>query len=109
MTFDEYQKKAYALANKFQDPKLEIATWALGVTGEGGEVADHIKKHLGHDHPLDKDLIRKELGDVMWYIAAMCTSLGLSLEDVAEKNIEKLTKRYPQGFSTEKSINRTES
>jgi len=79
---------------------------ALGITGEAGEVADMIKKHVFHGHGLDMDALVKEIGDVCWYVALLCTAIGVDLKSVMEKNIEKLTTRYPEGFSEEASINR---
>lgn len=81
---------------------------ALGVAGEAGEVADLVKKHVGHGHPLDRDKLAKELGDVLWYVAALAHDVGLDLSTVAALNIEKLKRRYPDGFSTERSINRVD-
>ena len=81
---------------------------ALGLTGEAGEVSDIIKKHVFHGHDLDTDELIKELGDCAWYIALICTALGVSLDTVLERNIEKLKKRYPEGFSSSASINRVE-
>ena len=66
------------------------------------------KKHLFHGHELDRDALIKELGDIAWYLAEGAEALGISLEEVFERNIEKLKKRYPEGFSEERSINRTE-
>lgn len=81
---------------------------ALGITGEAGEVADMIKKHVFHGHDLDTDALVKEIGDVCWYVALLCTSVGVDFASVMEQNIEKLRKRYPDGFSEAASINRTE-
>jgi NTP pyrophosphatase (non-canonical NTP hydrolase) len=80
----------------------------MGLTGESGEVIDLVKKHLFHSHELDKNHLIKELGDVAWYLAVACTALDITLEEVLITNIEKLKKRYPEGFSVEKSINRQE-
>lgn len=84
----------------------EMLNGALGITGEAGEVADLIKKHIFHGHDLDTDALVKEIGDVCWYVALLCTAIGVDLESVMEKNIEKLKTRYPEGFSSEASINR---
>lgn len=81
---------------------------ALGLAGESGEVCDLVKKHLGHGHPLDKEKMKKELGDVLWYIAVMARLLEIDMESIAVANIEKLRARYPDGFSTERSMNREE-
>ena len=76
--------------------------------GESGEACDLVKKHLFHGHELDRESLIKELGDVAWYLAEGAEALGIPLEEVFERNIEKLRRRYPEGFSSEKSINRNE-
>ena len=81
-------------------------TWSLGLTGEAGEFADMMKKHHGHNHDLDKEKAAKELGDVMWYVAVLANSLGYKLSEIADMNIQKLIKRYPNGFSVDESKNR---
>lgn len=103
MKLDEYQQHAVV----FQTPApTQLVSYGLGVTGEAGEVADLIKKHVGHGHPLDVEKLKLELGDVLWYVAGLATVLGLSLDDVAAANIAKLTKRYPNGFTTTDSLAR---
>ncbi|MBQ2862402.1 MAG: nucleoside triphosphate pyrophosphohydrolase family protein, partial [Oscillospiraceae bacterium] len=67
-----------------------------------------VKKHLFHGHELDREALIKELGDVAWYLAEASEALDVSLDEVFERNIEKLKKRYPEGFSSERSINREE-
>ena len=79
---------------------------ALGLAGEAGEVVDLIKKQVCHKHGIDRDAIAKELGDVLWYVAAICTKLDLNLQHVAQQNISKLQERYPKGYSSEASKNR---
>ena len=86
----------------------ELLNGALGLTGEAGEVADMIKKHIFHGHDLHTEDLVKELGDVCWYLALLCNAIGIQLEDVMIENIEKLKRRYPEGFSSEASINREE-
>lgn len=88
--------------------RIDIARDGLGLTGEAGEVADILKKYIGHGHALDREKVVKELGDVLWYVAVLAHRMGWTLEDVALVNIEKLRKRYPDGFSSERSINRTD-
>jgi NTP pyrophosphatase (non-canonical NTP hydrolase) len=78
----------------------------LASLARGGEVIELVKKHLHHGHPFDPELLQKELGDVLWYLAEMCSANSLSLEDVAKKNIAKLRARYPEGFSAQASLNR---
>lgn len=108
MNLDEYQSLAARTLGRDRTHEQQLANAALGLTGEAGETAEIIKKHLFHATPLDRDALAKELGDCLWYIAAFGTVLGLSLDEIAERNIDKLRKRYPEGFDTERSRNRTE-
>ncbi|MDQ5828208.1 MAG: nucleoside triphosphate pyrophosphohydrolase family protein, partial [Chloroflexota bacterium] len=81
---------------------------ALGLAGEAGECSEAIKKHVFHGHPLDRDAMRDELGDVLWYLAMLADACGLRLDDIAAHNVGKLRARYPAGFSPHASINREE-
>lgn len=108
MTINEYQKLAMTTLNPELDKKDVLINGVMGLCGESGEVIDIVKKHLAQGHELDKEKIIKELGDVAWYMAEIATVLDVELEDVLVQNIEKLKKRYPEGFSTEKSVNRAE-
>jgi NTP pyrophosphatase (non-canonical NTP hydrolase) len=106
MTINEYQKLAMTTLNPNLDKKDILINGVMGLCGESGEVIDIVKKHLAQGHALDREKIIKELGDVAWYMAEIATVLDVELEDVLVQNIEKLKKRYPEGFSTEKSVNR---
>lgn len=120
MGFNEYQNEALRTASllppwtyekevKDQMPQaLGLSVLALGVAGEAGEVADYLKKVIGHGHALDQEKLMKELGDVLWYVAVLANRTNISLEEVARENILKLRKRYPEGFDPERSKNRTE-
>jgi NTP pyrophosphatase (non-canonical NTP hydrolase) len=105
----DYQREVMRTAATSKSPELQLATMGLGIAGEAGEVADLLKKHIGHGHPLDVDKLKKELGDVLWYVVAVGLAVGLDLEDVAQGNVEKLRKRYPNGFSRERSMNRADA
>lgn len=85
---------------------LRLMHGALGVAGEAGEVTDLVKKHIFHGHDLDKEHLAKELGDVCWYLAVTADVIGYDFETILKMNIEKLRARYPDGFSSERSINR---
>ena len=85
--------------------KLTLA--ALGLAGEGGEVADAIKKVLYQGHHLDSMHLVEELGDVLWYLTLACNAVECTLEDVMNANVAKLHKRYPNGFDPQRSINRS--
>lgn len=108
---DSYTDLALKTLNKdvFEQKDL-ILNASLGLSGEVGEVNDIIKKYMYHGHKLDNDAKEKiilELGDVCWYVALMAWAIDKTkFEDVLNKNIEKLEKRYHGEFSTEKSINR---
>jgi len=104
MELEEYQRLVKTTPKKFKDKTHEIAAWGLGVVGEAGDVAGCIKKILFHDND-QREGVRENLGDVMWYVAMICNFYGWKLEDVLNENIEKLRKRYPQGF-TEKDASR---
>lgn len=80
----------------------------LGVAGEAGEVADLIKKAIFHRHGLDRAKLVKELGDVTWYVAAICTHTGIALGEVFSANIAKSLERYPDGFTAEASKERAD-
>ena len=103
LTANEYQRAAMRTANA---KCLNLANAGLGLTGEAGEAADLIKKHLYHGHDLDKDALAKELGDVLWYVALTASLIDKTMSEIIEQNIEKLKKRYPDGFSEERSKNR---
>ena len=80
----------------------------LGLAGESGEFCDVVKKWIFHEAPGDVEHLKRELGDVLWYVACICDSLGWSMDEVMEKNIDKLIKRYPEGFSVTRSSHRAE-
>ena len=107
MKMNEYQQLAQRTANT-KTLSAKIENGLLGLFGEGGECADTLKKHRHQGHEFDREHMIEELGDVLWYCAELASGLGVTLEEVAMKNIGKLRKRYPDGFSAERSINREE-
>lgn len=96
-SFLEYQNKSARTMNRLEFHEA-LSNWCMGLSGEVGEITEHIKKHLYHGKKLDYGEVEKEIGDLLWYVSALCSSLGFSLEDVAKGNIKKLEARYPQGF-----------
>ncbi len=106
MEINDYQKKAMTTLNKDIKKDDVLINSAMGLCGESGEVIDLIKKHLFQGHELNKDDLIKELGDVAWYLAEAAYALDVSLDEICLKNIEKLKKRFPKGFESDKSINR---
>jgi len=92
---------------ELSDDDVMIIWNAIGLAGEAGEVADLVKKGIFHQHGLDRDKIIEELGDALWYLSGMATKLDTSLGEIAMQNIDKLRARYPDGYSSEDSINRS--
>ena len=93
---------------KISDRDMMVVWEALGLTGEAGEVADHIKKAVFHQHGLDLEKLKNEIGDTLWYAAALCTTLGLDLSAIMQANIKKLEVRYPHGYNAEDSKRRVD-
>jgi NTP pyrophosphatase (non-canonical NTP hydrolase) len=108
MHADDYQRLAGRTLIAGPDaeyaPEEIMLVWnALGVAGEAGEVADLVKKGVFHRHGVDRDKLHEELGDLLWYVAALCSKMGFSMDEVMARNVEKLRKRYPAGYSAEAS------
>jgi NTP pyrophosphatase (non-canonical NTP hydrolase) len=106
MDADEYQSLALRTEAPGRERRERLLNAALGLCGEAGEFADTLKKSEFHGHALDEAELRKELGDVLWYVALACDALGVGMGEVMAQNIEKLRRRYPNGFSQERSIHR---
>ncbi len=110
MTFDEYQQRALTTAINDYEPLMEKTIWAMGVAGEAGEVVEKWKKIVAYKNgvvsPEELEELAKELGDVVWYIAVFADALGLSLEDVMSRNVEKLKSRKARGVLRGKGDNR---
>ena len=110
MTINEYQTAALRTAQTEELTHIELVmNAALGLCGESGEVADLVKKHCFQGHDLDFDHVAKELGDVAWYLAVGAYAIGFDLESIFRMNKEKLEARYPDGFSTDRSLHRAEN
>ena len=108
MTINEYQKLALTTLNPALNEKDVLINGVMGLCGEAGEAIDLVKKHLAQGHELDREKLAKELGDVAWYLAETAHAIGYDLETILKMNIDKLKARYPEGFSTEKSVHRSE-
>ena len=106
MTINEYQGLAMRTSNRELSKDDHLLNGVLGLAGESGEIADLVKKHRMQGHTLDIEHVAKELGDVCWYIAETASAIGCDLETIMKMNIEKLRKRYPEGFSSERSKHR---
>jgi NTP pyrophosphatase (non-canonical NTP hydrolase) len=103
-SFDEYQKFAFSTA--FYPPSASLVYPAMGLTSEAGEVAGKIKKYVRDGGKLPVDDVKKELGDVLWYVAVLAAELNISLSDVAEANVNKLMDRSARGVLSGSGDNR---
>ena len=103
MTPNEYQKEALRTASGMYHVFPMELNGVMGLAGESGECVDLMKKHLFQGHVLDKEHLAKELGDVAWYLAVTAHAIGYDLETILQMNIDKLRKRYPDGFDAERS------
>jgi NTP pyrophosphatase (non-canonical NTP hydrolase) len=106
MNFDDYQAAARRTMNTGLSREQQQLDAAAGMAEEAGEALGIIRKHLFQQHPLDRERVTKELGDVLWCVAAVATSFDISLDAAAQANIEKLRRRYPEGFTVEGSMRR---
>ena len=108
MDLNEYQKMAMRTKVKAQLDEEALLNGVMGLVGETGEVVDTLKKALFQGHTFSLDKIIEELGDVLWYVALICDALQYDMSELAQINIDKLKKRYPEGFKSEDSINRVD-
>jgi NTP pyrophosphatase (non-canonical NTP hydrolase) len=99
MNFQDYQKSASRTLQCEMTPEQLISNLVFGLCGEAGEIADMLKKHLFHKHPLNVDDLKKELGDELWYLFMIAEYYHLDMTEIAQMNIDKLWKRYPNGFN----------
>lgn len=120
---NDYQVKAMRTNDKLNSErltrKLNDHDWSaedlggvldacLGLSGETGELNDMVKKWIFHEADVDIEHLKKELGDVCWYLAMFCDSMGWDLDEILQMNIDKLKTRYPEGFDVSRSANRKE-
>lgn len=107
MTFGEYQE----LAKRTQNDRIMMHEKELhalhGLASEVGEIHAHYQK-VYQGHPLDYAKVLDEIGDVLWFMAELADSMGVTLDEIAQHNIDKLRKRYPDGFDVEHSVHREE-
>ena len=88
------------------DKKDVLINSVMGLCGESGEAIDIVKKWLMQGHDLDKEHLIKELGDIAWYLAEAATALDVPLETVFQGNLDKLRRRFPNGFDIQASVYR---
>ena len=105
MDFPIYQLQAMRTA-KPMEPADDLMHAALGLAGEAGEFADAVKKNFVYDRELDRENAIEELGDILWFVALGCHALSVSMADVAQANIDKLRRRYPEKYEDELAYKR---
>ena len=98
VTLDEYQLAASRTVNPALDDAQRLLDAAAGLSEEAGEVLGHVRKHVMQRRELDRDAVAEELGDALWCLAITARSVGLTLEEVAARNLAKLRARHPDGF-----------
>jgi transcriptional regulator with XRE-family HTH domain len=117
ITPNEYQKLAMRTNDGKSTERLltkcaeidnlgDIINGCLGLPGELGELNDMVKKWIFHEAPFDYEHAKKEIGDVLWYVALICHAFGWDIETIMQMNIDKLKARYPEGFDAERSLHR---
>ena len=106
MEINEYQKQAMTTLNPALSRKDVLINSVMGLCGESGEAIDIVKKWLAQGHALDKAHLARELGDIAWYLAEAATALDIPLEEILQANLDKLKKRYPEGFEVQRSQTR---
>lgn len=102
-TLNDYQTMASRTGSAHDGDPLQRLILALGLNGESGEVAELIKKEIGHGHPRQPARMIEELGDALWYVSELARHEGFTLEEVALHNLQKLRARYPDGFDPQRS------
>lgn len=106
MEINEYQRMSNVAVQRHDSEKDAMAHWLLGLTEEAGEVSGLIKHKYFHNEPISVLSIAEELGDVLWYVGVICTTLGISLDDVAKANVAKLDIRFDREYDDNKVIDR---
>jgi len=101
MTFDEYQSKTPLTAKYPTEKSMGILYTSMGLSGEVGEICNKVKKIIRDDNFIVTDDkrndIKKEIGDVLWYVSQLCNELGLNMDEIAFTNLEKLRSRNERG------------
>lgn len=110
MKSNDYQQTAL-LYKAMSDFKIDgsivrLLEGVMGLVGESGECDELLKKHIFQGHPLDREHMAKELGDVAWYLALAADALGYDLDTILKMNIDKISHRYPEGYDDERSLYR---
>ena len=109
LTLASYERAAARTVNQSLTPEERLLDAAAGLAEEAGEVLGLVRKHAFMRHELDSTRLRTELGDALWCLTMVAAALGLSLDEVAAANLDKLRRRYPEGYSDNASAERAEA
>ena len=104
MQVNDYQQQAMTTLNPALNKRDVLINSVMGLCGESGEAIDIVKRWMAQGHELDREHLKKELGDIAWYLAEAATALDVPLEEIFQGNLDKLKKRYPEGFDTRRSL-----
>jgi NTP pyrophosphatase (non-canonical NTP hydrolase) len=102
----DYQRDSCFSIKPHDSVEMEKADWALGLSGEVGEVVELVKHEIMHKEPVDRIKLAKEIGDVLWYLSALSTTYNLDLQIIAQLNVEKLQHRHGSSYSKKGSKDR---
>ena len=105
MTFKDYQKLAERTINTDLTENQKIQHALYGLSSETGEISGIFQKNL-QGHVIKRDELKEEIGDLLWFISEICFLFGFDMGEIAQGNIDKLKKRYPDGFDEDRSVNR---
>lgn len=108
MTFKDYQEATNRAIPEHENGKDAILHWCIGLSEECGEVMSVIKHHFYGGENFNREELVKEVGDVLWYTAALCREAGIDMDAAAQLNAEKLIHRFPDDFDNERSSQRHE-
>lgn len=103
MTLDEYQRSALRTANRSLSSDERLLDAAAGLAEEAGEVLGLVRKQVFQRRETDRQRFIEELGDALWCLAVTADTLGVSLAEVADANLQKLARRHPQGLEVDRS------
>lgn len=106
MNIEKYQEEVKRTVNPELDKENRLHNFVYGLNGEVGELTDYLKKIIFHSHSKNDNELKKEIGDICWYIANLCNEFEFDLKEILQLNIDKLYNRYPKGFTKENSIKR---
>jgi NTP pyrophosphatase (non-canonical NTP hydrolase) len=110
MNYKDYQNESKRTCPKLSDNLrkglADELHMVIGISTEAGELLDAYKKHFAYGKELDKVNVGEEIADILWYISNLCRLLNIDLEEMLQRNIDKLKARYPEKFTQENAINR---